>query len=175
MGLPQAVQRQLDEADRLMAQMNGDETGDPETGANEAALVEPPPQEQPIAQEAPVVQQKSDDVWEKKYLTLKGMYDAEVPRLHAQVKELNGQVQQLIAEAATAKAQPVSAPQQQLITDSDKEAFGTDLIDLIERATEQKISTFRAREEQLVEEIKSLKGQLGTVTERQGVSDQDIS
>ena len=175
MGLPQAVQRQLDEADRLMAQMNGDETGDPpETGDQNPEPNDPPPQEQPVSQEAPVVPAKpADDVWEKKYLTLKGMYDAEVPRLHSQVKELNAQVQQLIAETATAKAVPQADPQKQLITESDKEAFGTDLIDLIERATEQKISTFRAREEQLVEEIKSLKGQLGTVSERQGVSDME--
>jgi hypothetical protein len=117
-----------------------------------------------------------EETWERKYLTLKGMYDAEVPRLHSQMRELNQQVQTLIAEAATAKAQqpkqePVSA--KPLITEQDKEAFGSDLLDLIDRATEQKLAGSRDLEAQLRAEINELKGKLGNVTERQVVSDKD--
>ena len=181
MALPKAVQQQIEDADRLVAEINGDKTGDdinqnPETGeGNEpqepaAQVVEPA---QPVSQEP--TNQIPEEKWENKYHTLKGMYDAEVPRLHSQVRELNSQVQQLIADAAAAKAQVPQEPinTSSLITEQDKEAFGPDLIDLIERATESKVSTFRQRESELVKEIKELRGKLGDVSERQVVSDKD--
>jgi hypothetical protein len=181
MALPKAVQQQIEDADRLVAEISGDKTGDdvnqnPETGEDNQPqepatnVVEPAPA--PVSREP--VNSIPEEKWENKYHTLKGMYDAEVPRLHSQVKELNQQVQQLIADAASAKAkvpQEVNVPS--LITEQDKEAFGPDLIDLIERATEAKVSTFRQRESQLMEEINQLKGKVGDVTERQVVSDKD--
>jgi hypothetical protein len=181
MALPKAVQQQIDDADRLVAEINGDKTGEgenpnPETGEGTqpqepaTTVVEPAPA--PVSQEP--VNQIPEEKWENKYHTLKGMYDAEVPRLHSQVKELNSQVQTLMAEMAVTKA---SVPQENktpsLITEQDKEAFGPDLIDLIERATEAKVSTFREREAQLLGELKELKGKIGDVTERQVVSDKD--
>lgn len=182
MALPKAVQQQIEEADRLVAELNGDKTGDngeppaePETGEGNltqepaATVVEPA---QPVSQEP--VNAVPEEKWESKYHTLKGMYDAEVPRLHAQVKELNQQVQQLIAETAAAKASvPQEPTKPSLITEQDKEAFGPDLIDLIERATEAKVSDFRTREKQLMDEITNLKSQLGNVAEKQTVSDKD--
>lgn len=181
MALPKAVQQQIDDADRLVAEINGDKTGEgensnPETGEGTqpqepaANVVEPAPA--PVSQEP--VNQIPEEKWENKYHTLKGMYDAEVPRLHSQVKELNSQVQTLMAEMAVAKANvPQENKAPSLITEQDKEAFGPDLIDLIERATEAKVSTFRERESQLLSEIKELKGKIGDVTERQVVSDKD--
>jgi hypothetical protein len=179
MALPKAVQQQVEDADRLVAEMNGNKTGEgenppetgPETTPQEPAtnVVEPAA---PVSPEP--VNQIPAEKWENKYHTLKGMYDAEVPRLHSQVKELNSQVQQLIADAAAAKAQvPQENKAPSLITEQDKEAFGPDLIDLIERAAESKIIGFRQREEQLMSEIKELKGQMGSVAERQIVSDKD--
>lgn len=181
MALPKAVQQQIEDADRLVAEINGDKTGNgqnpnPETGEGNqpqepaTTVVEPAPA--PVSQEP--VNTIPEEKWENKYHTLKGMYDAEVPRLHSQVRELNQQVQQLIADAAAAKAQvPQENSAPSLITEQDKEAFGPDLIDLIERATESKVSTFRQREAELVSEIGQLKARLGDVTERQGISDKD--
>lgn len=179
MALPRVIQDQIDQADAMVAQMTGQtapnaETA-PEPDPNLAA--NPEPQPQPISQEnepkpAPV----PEETWERKYLTLKGMYDAEVPRLHSQMRELNQQVQTLIAEAAVAKAQQPrqeAAPAKTLITEQDKEAFGSDLLDLIDRATEQKLAGNRDLEAQLRAEINELKGKLGNVTERQVVSDKD--
>lgn len=183
MALPKAVQQQIDDADRLVAELNGDKTGDngeppkdPETGEGNqpqepaTTVVDPAPA--PVSTEP--VNQIPEEKWENKYHTLKGMYDAEVPRLHSQVKELNHQVQNLMAEMAVAKANvPQENKAPSLITEQDKEAFGPDLIDLIERATEAKVSTFRERESQLLSEIKELKGKIGDVTERQVSSDKD--
>ena len=179
MSLPKAIQQQVDAADAMVAQINGQPPNgdpapnpDPEPAPNpvvepQAKTVSPEPQPQPAV---------SEETWQAKFFTLKGKYDAEVPRLHAQVKELNTQVQQLLADAA-AKAQaptPAPEPAKSLITEQDKEAFGTDLIDLIERATEAKIAGFRDRESKLQAEIADLKGKLGRVDETVGTSSKEL-
>jgi hypothetical protein len=178
MALPRVIQEQVEQADAFVAQMTG-QTDQTETAPRTDIEQQPDPDTptQPVSQEnepkpAPV----PEETWERKYLTLKGMYDAEVPRLHSQMREMNQQVQSLIAEAATAKAQqprqePITA--KPLITEQDKEAFGSDLLDLIDRATEQKLAGNRDLETQLRAEINELKSKLGNVTERQGVSDKD--
>ena len=179
MALPRVIQEQVEQADAFVAQMNGqtDQTTETDPPSNTDPQPDPEPQAQPVSQESePKPAPVPEETWERKYLTLKGMYDAEVPRLHAQMREMNQQVQTLIAEAATAKAQqpkpePVTA--KPLITEQDKEAFGSDLLDLIDRATEQKLAGNRDLEAQLRAEINELKGKLGNVTERQVVSDKD--
>lgn len=188
MALPKAVQQQLDEADRLVATINGDKTGEDSSETNpenqeKDLLVNVERQDNPPENETPpnnTVSQETqpvevpDEKWSHKYHTLKGMYDAEVPRLHSQVREMQTQIQQLIADKAEIEARKAEVPQvDSLITDEDKEAFGPDLIDLIERATNSKVATLANREAELVKEIKELKGQLGSVTERQVVSEKD--
>jgi hypothetical protein len=177
MALPKAIQKQVDDADAFVAQMTGqtDNTEtDPNLAPNPVSAPEPP--QLPISQEPEPKPTIPEETWERKYLTLKGMYDAEVPRLHAQMREMNGQVQQLIAENAAAKVQQtVTQPStaKTLITEQDKEAFGSDLLDLIDRASEQKVAEFRSQNAHLVSRIEELQGKLGNVTERQVVSDKD--
>ena len=190
MALPKAVQQQLEEADRIAAELGGEKTGEgsSETNPNNQQSdppVEPqvPPQDPPPSDPSPdnTVSQETkqpdvpDEKWAHKYHTLKGMYDAEVPRLHSELREMKAQLQQLAADNAELKeAKTAPAPTAaSLITDEDKEAFGPDLIDLIERATEAKVATLRATEAELRSQVKELKGQLGNVTERQVMSDKD--
>ena len=178
MSLPRAVQQQVEEADALVAQMNGAQPVDPETGEPIVVAPQPDPEPQPqnVSPEPETKPAVSEETWEQKYHTLKGKFDAEVPRLYAQVREMNGQLTSLTSELAVAKAQPaptVPASTPSLITEQDKEAFGSDLIDLIERATEATMAGSRSLEAQLTAEIAELKGKLGNVTERQVVSDKD--
>lgn len=189
MALPKAVQQQLEEADRIAAELGGEKTGEgsSETNPNNQQSdqnVEPqvPPNDPPPNDPPPdnTVSQETkpaeipEEKWSHKYHTLKGMYDAEVPRLHSQVREMQTKMDQLLAEKAQVEARVAEVPKaNSLITDEDKEAFGPDLIDLIERATEAKVATLKSSEAQLKEEIKQLKGQLGNVEERQVVSDKD--
>ena len=185
MALPKAVQQQLEEADRIVADINGEKTGEDSSETNpvnqqvdQDIQADPPPNDLPpdntVSQETKQYE-IPEEKWAHKYHTLKGMYDAEVPRLHSQMREMQTQMQQLIADKAAVEATKVEQKQvvESLITEQDKEAFGPDLIDLIERATESKVGTLREREAQLVQEIKELKGQLGSVSERQVVSDKD--
>lgn len=179
MSLPRAVQQQVEEADALVAQMNGTQPVDPDTG--EPIVTDPQPAPEPQLQNvSPELEPKpavSEETWEQKFHSLKGKFDAEVPRLYAQVREMNDQIRQLVADNAVLKVQPAAQPDpvpaKTLITEQDKEAFGSDLIDLIERATESKLAGNRQLETQLRAEIDELKGKLGNVTERQVVSDKD--
>lgn len=188
MALPKAVQQQLEEADRIAAELGGEKTGEDSSETNpnnqqsdqnvdQNLQQDPPPNDQPpnntVSQETKPTD-VPDEKWAHKYHTLKGMYDAEVPRLHSQVREMQTKMEQLLADKAQVEARVAEAPKaSSLITDEDKEAFGPDLIDLIERATEAKVATLKSSEAQLKEEIKQLKGQLGNVEERQVVSDKD--
>lgn len=178
MALPKAIQQQVEDADRLVQEMHGDKTGTiPETDPPQDPNVDPQPAA-PVSTETPPVpaEPPQDTKWENKYHTLKGMYDAEVPRLHNQVRELQTQMQQVLDAKQEAEARAAQAQQdtvKSLITEQDKEAFGTDLIDLIERATESKVATLKTREGELLNEINELKNQLGSVSERQVVSDKD--
>lgn len=187
MALPKAVQQLAEEADRIVDQLNG-KPGEEPQGDNSETNQEPvnndPPQDPP--QDPPAngnddstvntqtPPQVPEETWQQKYHILQGKYDAEVPRLHSQLREMQGQIQQLIEAKATAeaKATHTQEPVKSLVTEQDKEAFGSDLIDLIERATESKVSTLRDREAKLLDEIEKLKGQLGNVSERQVMSDQ---
>ena len=178
MSLPRAVQQQVEDADALVAQLNGTQPVNPDTGEPIVTepQPEPEPQPQPVSQEPEPKPAVPEETWEQRYHSLKGKFDAEVPRLYAQVREMNDQIKTLIAENAVAKAQtsqPEPAPAKTLITEQDKEAFGPDLLDLIDRATEAKVSEFRTREQKLTDQIAELQGKLGNVTERQVVSDKD--
>ena len=179
MSLPKAIQQPVEAADAMVAQMNGQPpNGDPAPNPDPqppqpAADPAPQPSVSPEPQPQPAV---PEETWQAKFFTLKGKYDAEVPRLHAQVKELNTQVQQLITEAAVRAQAPAPAqePAKSLITEHDKEAFGSDLLDLIDRATEAKIAGFRDRESQLQAEIAELKGKVGRVDETVGSSTKEL-
>lgn len=188
MALPKAVQQQLEEADRIVENINGVQTGEGSSETNPANTQSDPNVDQNLQQDPPpndpqpvnTVSQETqptdvpDEKWAHKYHTLKGMYDAEVPRLHSQVREMQTQIQQLIADKAQVEARVAEKPKaESLITDEDKEAFGPDLIDLIERATDSKVATLRDREAELLAKISKLEGQLGNVEERQVVSDKD--
>lgn len=179
MSLPKAIQQQAEAADALVAQMSGQPpTGETDVNPDNpdgTLPAETPPQQQ-VSPEPKPQPEVPEETWQAKFFTLKGKYDAEVPRLHAQLRELNTQVQQLVQEAATRAAAPAPTPEpaKSLITEQDKEAFGSDLLDLIDRATEAKVSEFRGRESKLQQEIAELKGQLGRVDETVGSSSKEL-
>lgn len=92
----------------------------------------------PQAKEEPVDTKGEKDVdWRQKYKTLQGMYDAEVPRLHQQLRELTAElskVKQTVEvaskEAEVAKEQAEYERLKNLVTDEDRKEFGEDLIEV---------------------------------------------
>ena len=128
MALPKQVEQQLKEIEQLEKQLQAPEPA-PEPPAEPVGqteeVKEPEPQQQPEAKEVPqpTASPVSEETCEHKYHRLQGKYDAEVPRLHAQVKELQSYVDKLRQDVETKPAQPTETKREKLVTDADVEAF----------------------------------------------------
>lgn len=181
MALPKQVEQQLKEIEALEKQLMGevdapapeDSAPDPEPPAEPSEPIPTePPEPKPNENPAPEV---PEETWQQKYKTLKGMYDAEVPRLHAQVKELQTFVAQL-RQQAEAKPDPVQTTPTQskretLVTDEDVEAFGKDLIDVQRKVAREvamefkdEIDALRAENNELRKQVQQTDSQIGEVS-----------
>ena len=183
MNMPKRVQELADEAERLQAQYVSDFSQEP---------VQPPPADpgqdpvdahQPVAPQVPPApapvsptpsESPSDETWEQRYRTVQGKYSAEVPRLSAELKDLRDRFAVTASELERIKGKQAEAPKAKtpLVTDKDVEAFGSDLIDVIDRkAREVAESMVDTRMGELEGENRKLRDQLTGVTERQVVND----
>lgn len=170
--LPEAIRRELAEAERLEQQMYGQPA--PQEGNTEPV---PEPVEPEVVAEDPPTQvaqpvQDEDETYRRRYEVLNGKYAAEVPRLHAQLRETTTQLQAMAAEIERLRSAPQApaAPEK----DTDAETFGEDLTEAIDRRAERKAQAIVAEQtHQLVQYIKKLESQLGTVNQQVEVSAQD--
>lgn len=123
---------------------------------------------------APAAKVERED-WKQKYSVLKGKYDAEVPRLHDQLKVLEGQVTTLIETTVKPEAQEKSAeqPKFKYIAEDELEDYGEDFMDMVGRRAqeiaEQQLAPITA---QMAGEISALKAELGQNTQRVDTSEQ---
>lgn len=176
--LPEAIQRQLDEAAALEQQVYGQPA--PE-GNTEAPAPEPQPEVVPevvveqVAQPEPVAQDGDEDSYRRRFDVLRGKYDAEVPRLHAQLRDATGQLQQAFAEIQSLRSAVEQRQQtEQADSDSDAETFGEDLTAAIDRRAERKASELVGKQtQQLMQYIKQLESRLGDVNQQVEVNAQD--
>lgn len=125
------------------------------------------PQQQPQQQADSDTQKKPDD-WEKRYLSLKGKYDVEVPRLAGELRELKQQLQQMqqaqtVAEPPAAKADP----KKDVVTEEDLADYGEDLVAFIRRVAEHAASTAVSN---LTPKLEQLQGQVVQSVQRQATS-----
>lgn len=182
MALPKQVQQQMDQVSDLEQQLYGDETETtPETtvstvvepeaeqGIEEVAPVEPEATDTPDASTTEAEPNKPDgeDLWKQKYKTLQGMYDAEVPRLHSQVKDLSGELETLKNQvlenqkaADAAEQQAAHEARTNLVTDDDRQEFGDELIEVQRKVAREETADLIARFEALESENAQLKQQL---------------
>lgn len=162
MGLPRAVQEQAEAADAIVAQMSGEPVNQEPTDVQNEPVVHVQP-EPPVV---PATEHKPVD-WEHKYQTLKGMFDADVPRLNAQNRELRDALTAMQTQIAAMQA-PKESPKapEQLITDQDRESFGPDLVNLIERGVRQATGPLQAENERLRAELGQLKSNVGSVAQQ---------
>ena len=167
MALPKQVEAQLKELEKIEQQIaDSQKQGEPPP---EPAPAEPTPTPAPAPAEPKPVESKpepaepavSEDKWEQKYKTLKGMYDAEVPRLHSDIRELRSQVESLRQAAEAKPAEPVkSATPEKLVTDADVEAFGQDLIEVQRKVAREVAAEFRGELDAMRTENEKLREQL---------------
>lgn len=148
MALPDSIQRQVDEANEIQRQIaemtaQQEQSDTPEMVVEQAPVVmadiDAQPEQAIVAEQAPAMEQApadappeidpNDETWAHKYRVLQGRFNAEVPRLHQQVKELNGQLSQLqqrLEQAPPVPATPESSPVDELRAKYG-EAYGDDL------------------------------------------------
>lgn len=167
MALPRQVEAQLRELEALEKQLA--EGQNPAPADPDPQPAEPPQDPQPQPAEPKPVEPTptptepvvAEETWQQKYKTLKGMYDAEVPRLHADLRELKGQVDSLRKASETKPvepAKPVAATK--LVTDADVEAFGQDLIEVQRKVAREVASEFRGELDAMRAENEKLREQL---------------
>lgn len=177
MSLPKAVQRQLEQADAVQAQLAAAAAPEIVTDASQlvvAAPVEPPPPAPvpPPPTPAPTPPQDSTD-WKNKARTLEGMLRAQVPELKTRNTLLESQIAQLQAQVEamkTAAARPPEPPPKATVDPRDVEAFGESMMDMVQRyvtgavaAVESKVSGLTGT---LETRIKALEGVVNNVGQK---------
>lgn len=172
MTLPKAIQAQIEAADAQVEQMYGRQPDNTDTDNQN-----PEPQvdsKQPEANIPQVVQapQPAVDEWKPRFDTLQGKYNAEIPRLNQQVRETQHALQTLLEENARLKASH-REPVNNLVTDADREAFGTDLVDVMGRVAKEATQPLRQELDRLNNEKAQLEAQLGHVNSEVQVSAAD--
>lgn len=167
MALPKQVEAQLRELEALEKQLTEGKT--PAPADPEPTPAEPPQDQQPAPTEPTPVEPTptptepvvAEETWQQKYKTLKGMYDAEVPRLHADLRELKAQVDSLRKAAETKPVEPAKpATPEKLVTDADVEAFGSDLIEVQRKVAREVAAEFRSELDAMRAENEKLREQL---------------
>lgn len=177
--LPEAIQRQVDEAEALERQMYQPEQGTetevtPEQQAPEGepeAAATPEPQTETVP---PVQQSRRDDdaqYWRARFDTVQGMISAQSAQFTEQLRAANERVQALTGELARLQ-QEQQKPQQ--ANDNDAETFGEDLVSAIDRRAAEKAQQLVSKEMQpLLNYIKQLEAKVGSVGEQVAATQQE--
>jgi len=193
MALPKQVQEQLKEVEelekQLKAQSETEEKPKKETkkkkvskkakkteevaADTEVEVIEELPEDEPVLEEAAPTDDSNEevsDVFEQKYSTLKGKYDAEVPRLHQQVRELTEQMNAIRKEAEDAKKVEAEKPKEKVnyVTDADREEYGDDLIDFQRRVAKEVSQEYEERFEQQAKVIEDLQSKISNTDSQVG-------
>jgi hypothetical protein len=174
MALPKQVQAQLAELEELEKTLEAQKKPklvkdeevkpDEEQLDTEAEVTEEPVAATPEPEEAESADTSPTDVadeFEQKYKTLRGKYDAEVPRLHQQVRDLNGKLDEL-SKSLEAKPEPPTKSKEKVsyVTDADRAEFGEELIDVQRRVAQEVSQEYTERMEQQDAVIQKLQEQL---------------
>jgi len=166
--LPKAVQAQLDAAAAIEAEMaaaSAPEQGNPEPVVEvQEAPVQPEPtevQETQVAHTAPEVD------WEQRFKVIEGKYRAEIPRLSDENRELRARFDEAVK--ALEDANKPKPQESKLVTDADVEAFGSDLVDMVRRASREEFETLSRKFSA------ELEARFGAVTEKVQRTEQAVA
>ena len=169
MAVPEQVRKQTEAVQALYADLNTP-SGSPENGetpVTEPHLQEVPPADsvqEPAPESAPPEQgnDNQDENWQQKYQTLQGMYNADVPRLNAQLQELTQRGQQMEQVLATMQAapqptaEPAPAPVSSL-TENEIEEYG-ESIDIMRKVSQEIAGQYERQINDLQATISEMKG-----------------
>ena len=167
MNLPRAVieaERKAEEALQRLQQARQPQQPEGVTPPGDNPNSETPPTAAPseTAATAPAAPTNTppaegDDKWEARYKTLHGKYNAEVPRLHAAIKERDSKLNSLTEEVEALKA-AVAKPKESLVKPEEVNEFGEPLVDLIRRAAREEVQGKDSEIADLKRKLDSLAG-----------------
>ncbi len=151
MALPEQIRKQSEAVKELYAQVNSedetgtkpetapaaddhsddDSSGAPTTQADDTVGNQAASPSEPESKKGSTPKE-DEETLAQKYRTLQGMYNAEVPRLHAQNKELNQRLQHMEQLLSSLSSEQQSKPAQTeptepLVSDKDVEEYGESL------------------------------------------------
>jgi hypothetical protein len=183
MALPAQVQKQAEAVNKLYEELNQetDQQGknaeaEQSIGEEQHADTDNERASAPTASEQPDGD-KTEKTLEQKYRTLQGMYNAEVPRLHAEKRELVNRVQQLEQLFATMSTPPAASQTatQKLITEQDIEDYG-DSIEVMRKVFREEMSSKDAEITELRQLMRQMQGtvvpQVHQLTQNYAVSNE---
>ncbi len=152
--LPAQVKKQIERANQLIDQINTPAGADP--NAQPAPTDPAQPAAQPAAQQPtqPEAAPASQPNFEQQYRVLQGKYNAEIPRLQAQIRELMGANRALQEQVTATNAllaslggqaqrpasgSPAASQPVKLVKDEEIREYGADLIDVVRRAAQEAV------------------------------------
>jgi uncharacterized coiled-coil protein SlyX len=169
MALPKQVQKQLEEVEELekalQAQLNPEAVQDTDPEELETGVeVTDQAEEVPEPEEVEPADTSSTDVaddFKQKYSSLLGKYDAEVPRLHQQVRQLTEEMEALRQKETAKQVEPTKPKKKvSLVTDEDRAEFGEELLDVQRRIAKEVSQEYEDRFEQQEAVIQSLQDKI---------------
>jgi hypothetical protein len=189
MALPAQVQKQSEAVNKLYDELNKATEG---AGADVAEAAEDAVEATPTAhttdsaeEQAPAPRQEEqkaeggkdeEETYEQRWRSLQGMYNAEVPRLHAERRELTNRVQQLeqlLASMTSKPAEQAKESAEKLITEQDIEDYG-DSIDVMRRVFREEAGALKQENAQLRNMIQQMQAnvvpKVQQLSQRQAVS-----
>lgn len=170
MALPEAVQRQVEEAEALERRLYGTPGDEPSTPDDPTPPADDPhdepvePQEPPKTSDITPKPGREEDTayWKERSLSAHGMLQqqgAEIQRLHAQLKQMTSEMQSLQAH----KAEEV----EKSARDKDAETFGEDLTEAIDRRAKAMAERMVVQATaQMQQYVRTLEEKLGAVDQR---------
>ena len=163
MALPKQVQAQIaeiEEYEKALEAQQEPQAEELDTEAEVVATIEaaPKPEEAKPADTSPT---DVEDDFKQKYSTLRGKYDAEVPRLHQQVREMTEELTAIRKEMTAKKDEPTKPKEKvSLVTDADRAEFGEELLEVQRRVAQEVSQDYEGRLEQQDAVIKNLQDEL---------------
>lgn len=174
MALPKQVQAQLAEVEELEKSLTArtEKPKDAEKAETEdqadTEAVEPDAETEEAEnprEAAPADTSPTDvaDDFKQKYNTLRGKYDAEVPRLHEQVRDLTSRLEDLQTQLSESqKSDEPTKPEEKVsyVTDADREEFGEELIDVQRRVAREVAAEYEQQLKSQAKVIEALQSQV---------------
>lgn len=158
-GLP----KQVEENANLAEELHGRMYADPQAEAPKEEEQEEPVEETPEEEEEKPKGDEEEETYRKRFESLQGKYNAEVPRLHGELKQLKEMVFQRLGDVtkpAEPKPEAKANPYQEKI-DKYREEYGDDLLEMARTLARIEV------EERLGDKLKPVQEQVASVEETQ--------